>query len=76
MPEHEKQQLRDVGFSEEDIGISIMLRNGCPDGDIIHFGLPRLEGESEDAYDARYKAAIRRGDYLCHDTPRLPEQDS
>jgi len=75
IPEHEKQELRDAGFTEEDIAFAILLSHGLPNGDIIHLGLSQREGEDDASYNARYVAAIERGDYLCYDAPRLPEQE-
>ena len=75
IPEHEKQELRDAGFTEDDIAFAILLSHGLPDGDIIHLNITQREGETDESYNARYKAALQRGDYLCHDAPRLPEQE-
>ena len=62
--EEEKQKLRDAGCSEEDIAMCYALSHGYPTGDIIQFSLPRLEDEDEDAYSARYVAAIERDEHL------------
>ena len=72
--EYERQQLRDAGFPEEDLDFFLALGHGLPDGDIIHLNITQGEGETDESYNARYKAALRRGDHLCHDAPRLPEQ--
>ena len=73
--EQERQQLRDVGFPEEDLDFFLALGHGLPDGDIIHMDITQREGEDDEAFHARYKAALRRGDYLCPDAPRLPERE-
>ena len=73
--EHERQQLRDAGFPEEDLDFFLALGHGLPDGGIIHLNITQREGETDASYNAHYKAALQRGDHFCYDAPPLPEQE-